>query len=108
VNNSVEANAGFDTLLSPSTTLAFDLIGSWPVGAPKVDVPAPVLFQAPVEHTVEVTNIPSRRDDLLSLSLGFKFRTTRGIQIVTNALFPLRDSGLQPSVMWTGGVEYNF
>jgi hypothetical protein len=67
-----------------------------------------VVFLAPLRHTVEVTNIPSQQDDLLSMSIGFKFRTTRGIQIVTNALFPLRDSGLQPSVMWTGGVEYNF
>ena len=108
LNNSVEANAGFDTLLSPWTTMAFDLLGSWQLGASKLDVPAPVVFLAPVRHTVEVTNIPSQQDDLLSMSIGFKFRTPRGIQIVTNALFPLRDSGLQPSVVWTGGVEYNF
>jgi hypothetical protein len=108
LNNSVEANAGFDTLVSPWATLAFDLLGSWVVGKQKLDVPPPVVFLAPARRTLAVTNIPSQQDDLLSLSLGFKFRTRGGMQIVTNALMPLRDSGLQPSVMWTGGVEYNF
>jgi hypothetical protein len=108
LNNSVEANAGFDALLSPGSTMAVDLLGSWQIGASKVDVPPPVVYQAPVEHTVDVTNIPSQKDDFLSLALGFKFRTRGGIQVVTNALFPLRDSGLQPTVMWTGGLEYTF
>jgi len=40
--------------------------------------------------------------------VGFKFQTPRGILITTNALFPLRNSGMQPSVVWTGGLEYNF
>ena len=44
----------------------------------------------------------------MSIAIGFKFATKRGIQIVTNALFPIRDSGLQPSVAFTGGLEYNF
>jgi hypothetical protein len=44
----------------------------------------------------------------MALSFGFKFRTRRGIEIVTNALFPLRDSGLQPNVAWTGALQYNF
>ena len=39
---------------------------------------------------------------------GFKFQTPRGILLTTNALFPLRNSGMQPSVVWTGGLEYNF
>jgi hypothetical protein len=108
LNNSVEANAGFDTLVSPWATMAFDLLGSWVVGKQKLDVPPPVVFLAPARRVLAVTNIPSQQDDLLSLSLGFKFRTRGGMQIVTNALMPLRDSGLQPSLMWTGGVEYNF
>lgn len=108
LNNSVEANAGFDALVSPSTTMALDLLGSWVVGRQKIDVPAPVVFLAPPQRTLAVTNIPSQQDDLLNLSLGFKFRTRGGMQIVTNALMPLRDSGLQPGVMWTGGVEFAF
>lgn len=108
LNNSLEANGGFDALLSPSNTLALDLLSTWQVGPSKVDVPPPVVYQAPALHTVEVTNIPSRRDNFLSLSLGFKLRTRGGFQFVTNALFPLLDSGLQPTVMWTGGLEYVF
>lgn len=108
LNNSVEGNAGFDTLVSPWATMAFDLLGSWVIGKQKLDVPPPVVYLAPARRTLAVTNIPSQQDDLLNLSLGFKFRTRGGMQIVTNALMPLRDSGLQPSIMWTGGVEYNF
>lgn len=108
LNNSVEGDAGFDTLLSPWVTLACDLLGSWQIGAQKLDVPPPVAYQAPVARTLQVTNIPSQHDDPLSLSLGFKFRSRGDAQFVTNALFPLRNAGLQPSVMWTGGLEFNF
>jgi hypothetical protein len=108
LNNSIEGNVGFDKLVAPWATLAFDLIGSWQVGTQKLDVPPPVQFQAPVARTLEVTNIPSQHDNPLGLSLGFKFRTRGGAQVVTNALFPLHDAGLQPSVMWTGGLEFNF
>jgi hypothetical protein len=106
--NSVEANTGFDNLLAPWATMAFDVLGSWQVGSSKIDLPQPVQYNAPFPYTLQVTNVPSRRDDFLSMSIGFKFRTRRGIQIVTNALFPLRDAGLQPRAMWTGGLEYSF
>lgn len=106
--NSVDANVGFDQLVAPWATLALDVLGSWQSGASKIDVPPAVQYTAPFAYTLPVTNIPSERDDFLSLSTGFKFRTKRGIQIVTNALVPLRDAGLQPSVVWTGGLEYNF
>jgi hypothetical protein len=106
--NSVEANAGFDNLLAPWVTMAFDVLGSWQVGDSKIDLPQPVQYDAPFPYTLQVTNVPSRRDDFLSMSIGFKFRTRRGIQIVGNGLFPLRDAGLQPQAMWTGGLEYNF
>ena len=62
----------------------------------------------PFPHTVIPTNIPDQKDDFLSASVGFKFQTKRGVLITTNALFPLRNSGMQPSVVWTGGLEYNF
>jgi hypothetical protein len=28
--------------------------------------------------------------------------------LIANALFPLRDAGVQPGAVWTGGLEYNF
>lgn len=107
-NASFETNAGFDQLVASHVTMAVDLLGSWEMGTPKVQVPKPVTYQAPVVHTLAVTDIPSRHDDFLSLSLGFKFVTTKGLQVVTNAVFPLRDAGLQPGVVWTAGLEHNF
>jgi hypothetical protein len=107
-NNSVDATLGYDALLSPWATMAFDVLSSWEIGTSHLRVPAPVQYQAPVVRTLDVTNIPAQQDNFLSIAVGFKFTTKRGIQIITNALFPLRDSGLQPGVMWTGGLGYNF
>jgi hypothetical protein len=107
-NNSVDATIGYDNLISSWATMAFDVISSWQIGASRLKLPNPVQYQAPVARTLNVTNIPNQRDDYLSVAVGFKFTTKRGIQIVTNALFPLRDSGLQPNVMWTGAIGYNF
>jgi hypothetical protein len=108
LTNSAEANVGFDNLLAPWATMAFDVLGSWQVGKSKIDVPAPVEYNVPFPYSLDVTNIPSVRDDFMSVSMGFKFRTERGIQIVTNASVPLRNAGLLPNVTWTGGLEYNF
>lgn len=107
-NNSIIATAGFDNAVSGSTTMAFDLLSEWQIGASKLPIPRPVQYQAPYPHTVIPTNIPDEKDDFLSASVGFKFQTPRGVLITTNALFPLRNSGMQPSVVWTGGLEYNF
>lgn len=107
-NASIETNAGFDQLVATRVTLAVDLLGSWEAGTPKAQVPRPVTYEAPVVHTLAVTDIPSQRDDFLNLSLGFKFVTRGGLQIVTNTVFPLRDAGLQPGVVWTVGLEHNF
>jgi hypothetical protein len=107
-NNSVEANAGFDQLVAPWATMAFDLLSSWEVGTPEVEVPLPVQYQAPVVRSLAVTDIPRGRDNALNMAIGFKFSTRKGIQIVTDALFPLRNAGLQPALMWTVGMEYTF
>lgn len=106
--NSVVATAGFDNAVAGWATMAFDLLSEWQLGASKLQIPGPVQYQAPFPHTVDPTNIPEQRDDFLSASVGFKFQTPRGVLITTNALFPLRDSGMQPSVVWTAGLEYNF
>jgi hypothetical protein len=107
-NNSVIAVLGFDNAVSASTTLAVDLLSEWQLGESKLEIPGPVQYQLPYAHTVTPTNIPDQPDDLMSASIGFKFQTPRGILLVTNALFPLRNSGMQPTVVWTGGLEYNF
>ena len=107
-NNSILANIGFDQLVAPRITMGFDLLSDWQVGASKLVVPPPVQYQAPYPHQQIVSNIPNQKDNYASASVGFKFTTQRGIVIVTNALFPLRNSGLQPSVIWSGGLEYSF
>ncbi|HTI03669.1 MAG TPA: hypothetical protein VL549_00010 [Gemmatimonadales bacterium] len=107
-NNSIVATAGFDNAVAGWATMAFDLLSEWQVGDSKLTIPGPVQYQAPFPHSVNPTNIPDQKDDFLSASVGFKFQTPRGILITTNALFPLRNSGMQPSVVWTGGLEYNF
>ncbi|HET7380212.1 MAG TPA: hypothetical protein VFJ24_09250, partial [Gaiellales bacterium] len=109
--NSVEGNVGFDQLLAPWATLAFDVLGSWQSGASKIDVPKPAQYgppDAPFPYTLDVTNIPSQRDNFTNMSFGMKFRTKRGIQIVMNTLVPVHTAGLQASFVWTGGLEYNF
>lgn len=106
--NSIVATAGFDNAVAGWATMAFDLISEWQVGDSKLRIPGPVQYLVPFPRTVNPTNIPSQHDDFLSASVGFKFQTPRGILITTNTLFPLRNSGMQPSVVWTGGLEYNF
>jgi hypothetical protein len=106
--NSIIATAGFDNAVATWATLAFDLLSEWQVGDSKLQIPGPVAYQLPFPRTVRPTNIPAQRDDFLSASVGFKFQTPRGILLTTNTLFPLRNSGMQPSVVWTGGLEYNF
>ncbi len=107
-SSSVIATLGFDNAVAGWATMAFDLLSEWQLGDSKLKIPGPVQYQVPFPHTVSPTNIPGQRDDFLSASVGFKFQTPRGILITTNALFPLRNSGMQPSAVWTGGLEYNF
>lgn len=106
--NSIVATAGFDNAVASWATLAFDLLSEWQLGDSKLRIPGPVSYQVPFPRTVRPTNIPDQRDDFLSASVGFKFQTPRGILLTTNTLFPLRNSGMQPSVVWTAGLEYNF
>ncbi len=107
-NNGVLAIAGFDHLMASWATLAIDFLSEWQVGESKLQVPGPVTYQTPYVRTVETTQIPNRKDDYLAMSIGFKFATGRGMTLVANALFPLKDAGVQPKAVWTGGLEYNF
>ncbi len=112
-NDAVLATLGFDHLLSPSVTLGVDAITEWAVGAEKLPLPAPVILSPPVGisqgvRTVDLTNIPDRRDHVILGSLGAKFSTRSGITLVTNLLVPVRYGGLQPNIAWTAGAEWSF
>ena len=41
-------------------------------------------------------------------SVGAKFGLGPGFNLVTNAMVPLRQGGLQPNVTFTTGFEYSF
>src|SRR3989441_1018206 len=107
-NNTVLATVGFDHLMAPWATMAVDLVSELQVGESKLRLPGPVTYDLPFRRTIDVTNLPNERDDLINGSFGFKFTTRAGVTLVANTLFPLNRGGLRPNVLWTAGLEYNF
>jgi hypothetical protein len=67
-----------------------------------------VVIQEPFRRTIQPSTIPNTRDDIVNASLGFKFLTSAGVSIVTNAIWPLNRAGLRPNVVWTAALEYGF
>ncbi len=107
-NDAVLATAGFDQLLAPWATLAVDLISELQVGTNRLRLPGEVVIQEPFRRTIEPSNIPNTRDDIVNASLGFKFLTSAGVSIITNTIWPLNRAGLRPNVVWTAALEYGF
>jgi hypothetical protein len=107
-NDVVLATGGFDQPIAPWATMAVDVISEWQVGASDLVLPQTVVYEFPVERTVEPTNIPEMRDHRVNGAFGFKFRTPGGPILVTNALVPLRRGGLQANLVWTLGLDANF
>jgi hypothetical protein len=106
--DAVLGTLGFDHLLAPWATLAVDLISQLQVGDSPLQVPDPVVIQAPYVRTITPTTIPDRRDDLVDGSFGLKLTTATGLTIVGNGEWPLNRGGLRADVIWTLGLEYNF
>ena len=102
------ATIGFDQRLAGWATLALDLISELQVGTSILQLPATHHFDFPFERSVEPSNIPNIRDDIVNGSVGMKFITGPGILIITNALIPLNKGGLRTNVGFTVGFEYNF
>ncbi len=107
-NDAFLATAGFDQALSSWASLAVDFLSQRQLGDSKVVFPSVVTYEAPYYRTVDPTNIPNRRDDIVDQSIGFKFLTPSGLLLVTNAIWPLNQGGLRPGVSWTAGIQYNF
>jgi hypothetical protein len=106
--DAVLGTLGFDHLLAPWATLAVDLISQLQVGDSPLQVPDPVVIQAPYVRTITPTTIPDRRDDLVDGSFGVKLTTAPGLTVVANGEWPLNRGGLRADVIWTLGLEYNF
>lgn len=107
-NDAVLATVGFDQLIGDRVTLAADLVSELQVGDSKLQLPAPVHYDAPYARTVLPTDIPDMRDDLVDGSFGIKYQTLEKVTVVANATFPLNKGGLRPGVTYTVGLEYTF
>jgi len=108
-NNSLLATAGFDHLLSDRVALAVDLVANLEMGDSKLILPEPVVYTAPAPvTTVDLTDIPDKKDNLIDASFGMKFILPPDFRIVTNVLFPLSEGGLRPKLLWTFGLEKSF
>ncbi len=106
--SAVLTTVGFDHVMAPWAAIAVDLVSELQVGESKLRLPGTVTYDVPFHRTVEPTNIPRERDDIVNGSFGFKFVTHSGIILVANTLWPLNRGGLRPNLLWTAGLEYNF
>jgi hypothetical protein len=107
-NDAVLGTVGFDHRMSDAFTLAADLVTELQVGDSKLHLPGIVTYDAPFKRTVDPTNIPAIRDDIVNGSFGFKLNAARNTTAVLNTLFPLNRGGLRPNLVYTAGIEYTF
>ena len=107
-NDAVLATLGFDHRLRENVTLAADLVSELQVGDSKLILPGSVTYESPFRRTLNPTNIPTIRDDIVNGSFGVKFSPARRSIIVLNALFPLNRGGLRPNLVYTAGIEHTF
>ena len=97
--------AGFDQRLSEWATFVADILGDVQMGD-SAEFPESATLEWPSVRTIELTNIPNRRDDVVSGAFGFKFRTQSGIVLWTNALVALNDGGMRDRLVTTFGFQY--
>jgi hypothetical protein len=107
-NDAVLGTAGFDHKLGAGVTLAADLVSELQVGDSQLELPATVHYDAPFQRTVNPTEIPDTRDDIINGSFGFKISAAKNLTAVANAMFPLNRGGLRSNLIYTAGVEYSF
>ncbi len=106
--DAVLMTAGFTHALAPWATLAIDIVSELQVGDNAIQLPEPVQITEPFRRTIQPTNIPTRRDDIVNGSLGLKFETRSNVTILVNSLWPMNRGGLRPNVIWTAGLQYGF
>ena len=107
-NDAVLGTVGFDHRLGSGITLAADLVSEFQVGDSKLTLPAEVHYVSPFNRTVNPTDIPDTRDDIINGSFGFKINAAKNLTAVLNSLFPLNRGGLRADLIYTAGLEYSF
>ena len=107
-NDAVLGTVGFDNRLAESVTLAADLVTELQVGDSKLHLPPLVAYESPFRRTLNPTNIPDIRDDIVNGSFGVKLTPARNTTVVLNSLFPLNRGGLRANLVYTAGIEYTF
>jgi hypothetical protein len=107
-NDAILGTVGFDQRMSDLFTLAADLVTELQVGDSKLQLPGIVTYDAPFRRTVNPTNIPNIRDDIVNGSFGFKLAPAHNTTVVINTLFPLNRGGLRPNLAYTAALEYTF
>jgi hypothetical protein len=107
-NDAVLGTVGFDDRIAERVTLAADLVTELQVGDSKLHLPPPVTYESPFRRTLNPTNIPEIRDDLVNGSFGIKVTPATKTTIVLNTLFPLNRGGLRSNLVYTAGIEYTF
>ena len=76
-NDAVLGTVGFDQRLADPVTLAVDLVTELQVGDSKLPLPGLVSYDVPFRRTLNPTNIPQMRDDVINGSFGFKLSPAR-------------------------------
>jgi hypothetical protein len=107
-NDAVLGTVGFDQRLGSDVTLAADLVSELQVGDSNLHLPETLHYEAPFQRTLNPTEIPDSRDDIVNGSFGFKISAAKNLTGVVNALFPLNRGGLRPNITYTAGLEYSF
>lgn len=107
-NDAILGTVGFDNRLAESVTMAADLVTELQVGDSKLHLPPLVTYESPFRRTLNPTNIPDIRDDIVNGSFGFKLIPAKNTTLVLNSLFPLNRGGLRANLVYTAGIEYTF
>ncbi len=97
---------GFDQRLSDNVTFVVDALGDIQM-EDSLEFPQSATLTYPVSRTLDLTNVPNIRDDLISGAVGFKFRTSSGIIFWANALVALNDGGLRDPVVPSFGLQFS-
>jgi hypothetical protein len=107
-NDAALVTVGFDQVFAPWATFAAELISELQIGRSVFEVPPPVTFTAPFVRSVRPMEISDARDNLVSVSLGFRFATLSNFTGVANSLIPVTGRSPRPDFAWSVGVEYDF